>query len=176
MHSKIYLLNSTQHTSYIRIFSGYLRISLLSIKWTWASIIAQFLSFLIVILNTYLCSYVKAMGFPVSSVGKESACNGGDLGSSPGPGRSPGEGIGYLIKCCWASHVAQLVKNPSAMRETRVWSLGWEDPLEKGKATHSSILAWRIPWDFIVHGVPMSQILLSDIHFHFQMDMKRYPI
>ena len=118
MHSKIYLLNSTQHTSYIRIFSGYLRISLLSIKWTWASIIAQFLSFLIVILNTYLCSYVKAMGFPVSSVGKESACNGGDLGSSPGPGRSPGEGIGYLIKCCWASHVAQLVKNPPAMLET----------------------------------------------------------
>ena len=42
--------------------------------------------------------------------------------------------------------VAQLVKNPPAMRETWVWSLGWEDPLEKGKATHSSILAWRIPW------------------------------
>ena len=41
--------------------------------------------------------------------------------------------------------VAQLVKNPPAMRETRVRSLGWEDPLEKGKATHSSILAWRIP-------------------------------
>ena len=40
----------------------------------------------------------------------------------------------------------QLVKNPPAMRETWVWSLGWEDPLEKGKATHSSILAWRIPW------------------------------
>ena len=46
-----------------------------------------------------------------------------------------------------ASLVAQLVKNPSAiMRETWVQSLGWEDPLEKGKATHSSILAWRIPW------------------------------
>ena len=42
--------------------------------------------------------------------------------------------------------VAQLVKNPPAMRETWVQSLGWEDPLEKGKATHSSILAWRIPW------------------------------
>ena len=41
--------------------------------------------------------------------------------------------------------MAQLVKNPPAMRETRVWSLGWEDPLEEGKATHSSILAWRIP-------------------------------
>ena len=43
-------------------------------------------------------------------------------------------------------HVAQLVKNPSAVRETWVWSLGQEDPLEKGTATHSSILAWRIPW------------------------------
>ena len=46
----------------------------------------------------------------------------------------------------WASHVAQLVKNPLAMQETWVRSLGWEDPLEKGKAIHSHILAWRIPW------------------------------
>ena len=45
-----------------------------------------------------------------------------------------------------ASLVAQLVKNPPAMQETWVRSLGWEDPLEKGTATHSSILAWRIPW------------------------------
>ena len=60
------------------------------------------------------------MGFPDSSVGKESACSGGDLGSIPGSGRSPGEGIGHLIKCSWVSLVAQLVKNPSAMRETRV--------------------------------------------------------
>ena len=43
-------------------------------------------------------------------------------------------------------HIAQLVKNLPAMRETQLRSLGWEDPLEKGKATHSSILAWRIPW------------------------------
>ena len=42
--------------------------------------------------------------------------------------------------------IAQLVKNPPAMQETPVWSLGWKDPLEKGKATHSSILAWKIPW------------------------------
>ena len=45
-----------------------------------------------------------------------------------------------------ASLVAQLVKNPPAMQETRVQSLIGEDPLEKGKATHSTILAWRIPW------------------------------
>ena len=44
------------------------------------------------------------------------------------------------------SLAAQLVKNPFAMRETLVRSLGWEDPLEKGKTTHSSVLAWRIPW------------------------------
>ena len=46
----------------------------------------------------------------------------------------------------WASLVAQLVKNLPAMGETWVQSLGWEDLLEKGKATHSSVLAWRIPW------------------------------
>ena len=53
----------------------------------------------------------------------------------------------------WAFLVAQLVKNPLAMWETWVRSLGWEDPLEKGKATHSRILAWRIPWTVLVHGV-----------------------
>ena len=51
------------------------------------------------------------------------------------------EGIGYLLQYSWASLVAQLVKNPPAMRETWVPSLGWEDPLEKGMATHSSIVA-----------------------------------
>ena len=83
------------------------------------------------------------MGFPI---GKESACNAGDLGSIPGLGRSPGEGIGYLLQYSWAALVAQLVKNLPAMWETWVQSLGWEDPLEKGMATHSSILARRIPW------------------------------
>ena len=61
-------------------------------------------------------------------------------------GRSSGKGIGYPLQYSWASLVAQLVKNPPAMRETWVQSLGWEDPLEKGKATHYSILAWKIPW------------------------------
>ena len=51
-----------------------------------------------------------------------------------------------LLYACWPFLEAQLVKNPPAMRETWVQFLGWEDPLEKGKATHSSILAWRIPW------------------------------
>ena len=53
---------------------------------------------------------------------------------------------GRHFACLWASLVAQLVKNPPAMWETWVWSLDGEDPLENGKATHSSILAWRIPW------------------------------
>ena len=85
-------------------------------------------------------------GFPDSSDGKESTCNAGDSGLIPGLGRSVGEGIGYPLQYSWAFLVAQLVKNPSAMQETWVQSLGWEEPLEKGKATHSSILAWKIPW------------------------------
>ena len=60
-------------------------------------------------------------------------------------GRSPGKGIGYALQYSWASLVAQLVKIPPAVQETWPQPLGWEDPLEKGKATHSSILAWRIP-------------------------------
>ena len=83
--------------------------------------------------------------FPDSSVGKESTCNAGDPGLIPGSGRSPGEGIGYLFQNAWASLVAQMVKNPPTMGEIWVQSLSWEDPLEKGKATHSSTLAWRIP-------------------------------
>ena len=86
------------------------------------------------------------VGFPNSSVGKESACNTGDPSSIPGMRTSAGEGIGHPLQYSWASLVAQLVKNPPAMQETWVWSLGWEEPLEKGKATHSSILAWGIPW------------------------------
>ena len=62
-------------------------------------------------------------------------------------GRSLGEEIGYPLQYLWASLVAQMIKNLSAMWETWVRSLGWEDPLEEGMETHSSILAWRIPMD-----------------------------
>jgi len=77
--------------------------------------------------------------------------------------RSPGEGIGYSLQYSWASLVAQMGKNPLAMGETWVQSLGCEDPLEWGMATHSSILAWRIPmdrgaWRTTVHGVAKSSI------------------
>ena len=64
----------------------------------------------------------------------------------PGSGISAEERIGYPLQYSWASLVAQLVKNPPAVWETWVRTLGWDDPLEKGKAIHSSILAWRVPW------------------------------
>ena len=85
----------------------------------------------------------------------------------PGWGRSPGEGIGYPLQYSWASLVAQTVKNPPAMREIQVQSLGQEDPLEEGMATHSIILAWRIPmdrgaWQATVYGVAKNQTQLSN--------------
>ena len=94
--------------------------------------------------NTYLTGSV---GFPGRPAGKESACNAGDPGLIPGSGSSPGEGIGYPLQYSWAFLVAQRVKNLPVIQETWVWSLSWEDPLEEGMATHSSILAWRIPMD-----------------------------
>ena len=91
----------------------------------------------------------------------------------PESGRSSGERIGYPVQYSWASLVAQLVKNPPAIRKTWVRSLGWEDPLEKGKATHSSILAWRmsiLAWRILwtvqrVQSVTKSWTRLSDFHF-----------
>ena len=95
----------------------------------------------------------KSCGFPGSSAGKEAACRAVDSGSILGSGRSAGEGVGYPLQYSRASLVAQLVKKlPEkkkklpAMQETWVQSLGRQDPLVKGMATHSSILAWRIPW------------------------------
>ena len=111
----------------IRVFSNELAFC---IRWSFST-------------STYEALTVSTVfyGFPDSSVGKESACNAGDPCSIPGSGRSAGEGIGYPLPYSWTSLVAQLVKNLPAMQETWVQSLGWEDPLEKGKATDSSILA-----------------------------------
>ena len=81
----------------------------------------------------------------------------------PGLGRSAREGIGYPLQYFGASLVAQPVKNLPAMWETWVRSLGWEDPLEKGMAPHSSILAYT------VHAVTKSQTQLSNFHFHFSL-------
>ena len=105
-----------------------------------------------------------------SSAGKESTCNAGDPSLIPESGRSTGEWIGYPLQYCWVSLMAQMVKKPPVMQETWVWSLGWADPLEKGTATHSSILAQRIPWtggawQAIVHGVTKSWTWLSNFQF-----------
>ena len=100
-----------------------------------------------------------------SSVRKESACNAGDPSSIPGSGRSSGGRIGYPLQSSWASLVAQLVKNPPAMQETPVWSLGWDDPLEKGKATQLQYSGLANFTGCIVHGVTKSRTQLSDFHF-----------
>ena len=91
----------------------------------------------------------------------------GDLGLIPGLGRSPGVGKGYSLQYSWASMVAQSVKNPPAMQATLIRSLGWEDSLEEGMATHPSILAWRIrmdrgAWRATAQGVAKSRTRLSD--------------
>ena len=99
------------------------------------------MSLLMLTLTTWL-----DQGLPGRSAGKESAYNAGNPSSILGSWRSAGEGIGYPLQYSWASLVAHGVKNPPAMQETCVQSLGWEDPLKKGKAIHSSILTWRIPW------------------------------
>ena len=92
-------------------------------------------------ISVKMCMCIKIFGFPGGSAVKNLPANVGNTGSIPGdPERFPGEGIDNL------SLVAQTVKHLSAMQETRVQSLGWEDPLEKEMANHSSILAWKIPW------------------------------
>ena len=104
-------------------------------------------------------------GFPHSSVGKESACNAGDPGSIPGSGRSTGEGIGYPLQYSWASLVAQLVKNPPAMRETSgsIPVLGRSPGEGKGYPLQCSVLDNSM--DCKDHGVTKSWTQLSNFHF-----------
>ena len=98
--------------------------------------------------SLFYIQFNRRWGFPGSSSDKESACNAGDPSLIPGSGRSTEEGTGYSFQYSWASQVAQLVKSLPVIWETWVRSLGWEDPLEESMATHSSILAWRIPWSY----------------------------
>ena len=116
--------------------------------------------------TVFVVTTIKLL-FPDSSGGKESAYNARDPGSIPGLGRSPGKGIGYPLQYSWASLVAQLVKNLPAVLEGWVQSLGWEDPLEKGKATHSSGLKNSMDWT--VHGVTKGRTWLSNFHFRHQV-------
>ena len=114
-----------------------------------------------------------SLSSPFSSAGKESAYNAGDPSWIPGWGRSAGEGIGYALQYSWASLVAQLVKNPPATREAWVWSLGWEDPLEKGLAIHSNscFSSLEKSMNCIVHGVTKSQTRLSNFHFQRGLEL-----
>ena len=81
-----------------------------------------------------------------SSAGIESTCNSRDTSSIPGSGSSPGEGIGYSLQYSWAFLVAQMVKNPLAMWETWVWSLGWKDLLRKAWQPAPVLLPGESPW------------------------------
>ena len=106
-------------------------------------------------------------GSPGSTAGKESSCSARDPSAIPRSGRYPAEGVGYPLQYSWASLGAQMVNNPPAVQETWVQSLSWEDALEECMATHSSILAWRIPmdrgaWWATVQGVTRSRTRLRD--------------
>ena len=106
------------------------------------------------------------VGFPDSSVGKESSCDVGDPGLIPGSGRSAGEGIGYPLQYSWASLVAQLIKNLPATRETWVQSLLGRSPGE-GKGYPLQYSGLDSSLDCIVHGVAKSQRRLNDFHSRF---------
>ena len=120
--------------------------------------------------NTQQFPQLHNPGLPDSSVGKESACNARVAGSIPGLKRSSGEGIGYPLQYSWASLVAQLIKNLPAMRETWVWSLGWEEspgegsgyPLQQYSGLENSM-------DCIDHGVAKSWTQQSNFHYFHDM-------
>ena len=108
----------------------------------------------------------------VAQLVEESTCNAGDPSLIPGSGRSAGEGIGYSFQYSWASFVA--LKNLPTMQETWVKSLRWEDSLEEGMATHSSILAWRIlmdrgAWWATVHGSQRTMCIWKDKNVHLPL-------
>ena len=84
------------------------------------------------------------LGFLCGSAGEESACNAGDPGLIPGSGRSPGDRIGYPLQYSWASLVAQLVKNPPAVWETWVRTLGWE--FHPDQEWQEFSIPWRREW------------------------------
>ena len=97
------------------------------------------------------------MGFPGSSDGKESACNAGDPSLIPASERSPGDRIGYPFQYSWASLLAQMIKNPPAMRET--WVRSWVGKIHgrgDGNSLQCSCLENpmdRGPWQATVHGI-----------------------
>ena len=134
-------------------------------KWVW--LIWNSLIYFIIIQKRKIGMLVFVQTSPVVQVVKDSP----EVQETPvrflGREKCPWEGVGYPLQYPWASLVAQWVKNLPVTQETWVLSLGWEDPLEEGKATHSSILAWRIPMDrgtrlAAVQGVASSRTRLGD--------------
>ena len=115
----------------------------------------------------FFCVRKGKTGFPGSLAGKESTYNAGDSNSISGSGSSPGEGIDYPLQYSWAFLVAQMVKNPSTMWKTSVWSLGWEDPLEEGMATHYSILCAHFSSTYI--GQKIGEMFLSRVPWKWNL-------
>ena len=109
------------------------------------------------------------MGFPDSSVGKDSTCNAGDPNSTSGSGRAPGDRLGYPLQYSWIFLVAQLVKTPPAMQETWVRFLGLGRSPGEGKGYPLQYSGLENSMDSIVHGVANSQTRLSDFHFTFSL-------
>ena len=131
----------------------------------WKNSILAFLQLSIYHIDLLLLFNISSINkdFSNCSAGKEFVCYAGDSCLICGLGRSTGEGLGYPLQYSWASMVAQLVKNLPATWKTWVGSLGWENPLEKGKVSHPSTLARRIPWTVVTK----SRTWLSNFHFHF---------
>ena len=153
------IIRTSSKTIYYRLFLW--KVSLLH---SWIKEVVTEVSsvFQVVSFKKYSLSWFSR----TSSAGKESACNAGDPNLIPRLGRSPGEGVGYPLQYSGASLVAQLVKNPPAMLEIWFRSLDWEDPLEKGMATHpcsclENSMDWGAWWA-TVHGVAKSCIWLSN--------------
>ena len=114
------------------------------------------------VIATLQCELAGGASQIAQLVKKKTTCNAGNPSSIPGSGRSTGEGIGYPLQYSWASLVAQLVKNPPAMQENWVWSLGW-----KGKGYPFQYSSLENLKNCKVHGVAKSQARLNDFHFHF---------
>ena len=143
----------TQKTKKINIAINFMTLVDLKLRFLFLNNVYQCIPGLMVsnsvfghLIASLTCKNSNQRYFPVSSIGKESPA----IQETPVgfvDQEDPLEkGIGYPLQYSWTSLVAQLVKNLHAVQEPWLWSLGWEDPQEKGKATHPSILAWRIPW------------------------------
>ena len=132
-------------------------------QWTFLQNRNRFTNFEIKLMVTKGKPWInQRMGFPHSSVGKESACSAGDSGLILGLGRSTGEGIGYSLQYFGASLVAQLVKNLPAMWETWAQSLGWED---HGECKMVGNIMWNARPDEAQAGIKISRRNINNLRY-----------